>query len=333
MEPGYSGWLGSGYSSHPGHPYPYRCSPVFQQTAVCNDDSPAVTFTQQTNNYCDMTNVHLKVINPDKKSDFKVFTLKNPQSSWFASIAELRKQLVLQFGSKVVSQDPDSGLGYMRGQTKVWIHNESDLRYVWNMIEEGNNCTLWCDAYRESSKKSHIVPSDSDESDNEKSRHKRRKKVSALDEKRERIEGLKTKLRAKHSTAYTPIQYTLWAEMIDVGTHSSVDEPPTVPMFTGKAKSKVKCDSDMGAVFTEMAKSVISVLQPKSASTPPSSPRESTSTISPGKIAELRSKYLQQMKELHGLFETGALTKQEFLDQKVPILDHLKDLTPCARKD
>lgn len=30
--------------------------------------------------------------------------------------------------------------------------------------------------------------------------------------------------------------------MIDVGTPSSVDEPPTIPLFTGKAKSKVKCD-------------------------------------------------------------------------------------------
>ena len=38
--------------------------------------------------------------------------------------------------------------------------------------------------------------------------------------------------------------------------------------------------------------------------------RESTSTIPPGKIAELRSKHPQQMKELHSLFETGALTKQ-----------------------
>ena len=114
MEPGYSAWVGSGYSSYPVHPYPYRCSPVFQQTAVCNHGSPAVTFTQQTN--CNVTNVHLKVINLNKKSEFRVFTHKNPQSGWFASIAELRKHLVLQFGSKVVSQDP---LGYMRGQTKV----------------------------------------------------------------------------------------------------------------------------------------------------------------------------------------------------------------------
>lgn len=30
--------------------------------------------------------------------------------------------------------------------------------------------------------------------------------------------------------------------MTDVGTPSSVDEPPTIPLFTGKAKSKVKCD-------------------------------------------------------------------------------------------
>ena len=117
MELGYSGWVGSGYSSHPVHPYPYRCLPVFQQTAVCNDGSPAITFTQQTN--CDVTNVHLKVINLDKKYKFKVFTLKNSQSSWFASIAKLRKHLVLQLGSKVVSQYPDSGLGYMRGQIKV----------------------------------------------------------------------------------------------------------------------------------------------------------------------------------------------------------------------
>ena len=35
------------------------------------------------------------------------------------------------------------------------------------MIEEGCNCTLWCDACREPPKKSHSVPSDSDESDRE----------------------------------------------------------------------------------------------------------------------------------------------------------------------
>ena len=134
---------------------------------------------------------------------------------------------------------------------------------------------------------------------------KRRRKGSALGGKWERIEGLKTKLRAKHGTSYTPIQYTLRGEGIDVGTHSSVDEPPTVSMFTGKAKSKAKCDSDMGVMFMEMAKSVISVLQPKSVSTPLENP------LLPYLLEKLLSYvHLQQMKELHSLFETGALTKQ-----------------------
>ena len=170
----------------------YRCSPVFQQTVVCNDSSPTITLMQQTN--CDVINMYLKIINPDKQSELKVFTLKNPQSSWFATIVELRKHLVSQFGSKVVY--PDSGLGYMRGQTKVWMHNESNLRYmyVWKMIEEGSNCTLWCDAYQKTSKKSH---SDSDESDNEKCRHKRCRKASADNEKWKNWR-LKTRLCPKH---------------------------------------------------------------------------------------------------------------------------------------
>ena len=48
-------------------------------------------------------------------------------------------------------------------------------------------------------------------------------------------------------------------DVIDVGTHSSIDEPPSVPMFQGKARqSKAKAgDNEMATVFTEMAKSCI----------------------------------------------------------------------------
>ena len=70
------------------------------------------------------------------------------------------------FRSKVVSQDPDFGLGYMRGQTKCGYI----MKVILDMIDEGCNCTLWCDAYRNHQKKSHRIPIDSDESDNEKCR-------------------------------------------------------------------------------------------------------------------------------------------------------------------
>ena len=41
---------------------------------------------------------------------------------------------------------------------------------------------------------------------------------------------------------------------------------------------------------------------------------------SSGKIADIWSKYIQQLRELHALFEMGALTDKEYTDQKLPIL-------------
>ena len=48
--------------------------------------------------------------------------------------------------------------------------------------------------------------------------------------------------------------------------------------------------------------------------------------ISPAKLASLRSNYLQQMRDLHSLFEGGAINEKEFLEQKAPKLKALKPL-------
>ena len=49
--------------------------------------------------------------------------------------------------------------------------------------------------------------------------------------------------------------------------------------------------------------------------------------ISPGKFVNLRANYLQQIRDLHSLFENGAITECEFQEQKLPILEHLKKLS------
>ena len=46
-----------------------------------------------------------------------------------------------------------------------------------------------------------------------------KKKLSSLEEKSNRVEGLIHTLKEKHGDEYTTIQYRLWAEMIDIGTH------------------------------------------------------------------------------------------------------------------
>ncbi len=89
--------------------------------------------------------------------------------------------------------------------------------------------------------------SESDHSDSEKSaekpKRKKPRKASAVDNKRDRVKGIKAELHEKHGSSYTPIQYTLWAEIIHVGTHKGTEEPPSAPMFMGQA-AKAKNTSD-----------------------------------------------------------------------------------------
>ena len=118
--------------------------------------------------------------------------------------------------------------------------------------------------------------------------------------------------------------------MLDVGTYKSFDSPPSVPMFTGGKAGKPNQNS-LSHAFTEMASSIATALSGQSAtsspmsipSTPPSASRN-VYAPSPGRLVEIRSKYIQQLKELHLLVEAGAITEQEYFDQKEPLLKQLK---------
>ena len=97
-------------------------------------------------------------------------------------------------------------------------------------------------------------------------------------------------------------------------------------MFTGYRAKKTSQVEVLSTAVTEMAKVMTGV---RSASATPTSSTPTTQTgISPGKIANLRSNYLQQMRDLHLLYESGALTDKEFCEQKIPILEQLKKMSP-----
>ena len=113
-----------------------------------------------------------------------------------------------------------------------------------------------------------------------------------------------------------------------IGSHNSLDNPPCVPMFTGgRTKAKQNSTNDMTTVFTSMAEAVIGALKPSPQPGSTSGSAVNAPAVghpSPGKIADVRSKYIQQLRELHSLFEMGALTDKEFSEQKLPIPDQLK---------
>jgi len=80
----------------------------------------------------------------------------------------------------------------------------------------------------------------------------------------------------------------------------------------------------LSSAMAEVAKSFVPKLQRPL----PTSDTPGSSTVSPGKIANLRASYLQQLKDLHGLYDCGALNESEFLEQKKPILEQLTKLKP-----
>ena len=143
------------------------------------------------------------------------------------------------------------------------------------------------------------------------------------------MEEIKRKLIEKHGDAFTPMQYRGWAELLAIDAHSSYDVPPPYPMFNGGRTTQKKANpsSDLTTAFTSMAQAVAMAFKP-SPSTPQQTVLPERVHTSQEKIADVRSKYIQQIKELHSLLQIGALSEEEFLDQKHPVLEQLKKLQP-----
>ena len=72
---------------------------------------------------------------------------------------------------------------------------------------------------RKTSHSAELSDSESDEETSKKRKQSKKRKLSALEEKTNRIEDIVCTLREKHGDHYTTIQYHLWAEMVDTGTH------------------------------------------------------------------------------------------------------------------
>ena len=130
----------------------------------------------------------------------------------------LKKEILRQLGPDVASPKLNFPVGYIKSTNKLWIKSGSDIKDVWSYVKRGDSISLWCNGCR-----GLTVSSESEEDERcsrlSKPKPKKKGRVSALDEKNERVEKIVTELRAKHGNQYTSIQYRLWAEMVDVGTH------------------------------------------------------------------------------------------------------------------
>jgi len=135
----------------------------------------------------------------------------NKLSTWRELIEELQKQ----FGTTIIPESYQLLIGYFKGSTKITIRTDADIADIWEYVRKRNQRSLWC--------QENYSSDNSSESEEELPPKKRckgtKKKLFSLEKKSNRVEGLIHTLKEKHGDEYTTIQYRLWAEMIDVGTH------------------------------------------------------------------------------------------------------------------
>ena len=87
------------------------------------------------------------------------------------------------------------------------------------------------------------------------------------------------------------MQYRIWAEMINSGIYSSMEDPPSTLMFKRAGPMKT-----------------------------------TSSSHSPAKAVDIRTKCFQQLADLNNLKSTGVLTAEEYDCQKKAIIETLNKL-------
>ena len=204
-------------------------------------------------------------------------------------------------------------IGYFEGRQKRWLCDDRDCEVMYQKFKGTSQISLWCE--RVAAKETQELSGTKRPATTKRDRHE------------EEVNDIFEDLRKKHKDMETP-KLRLWARMISNGLHESTDEPPNVPMITGKAAKQPKRDS-MHDTVVDAAKAVAEVLtglrQKDDHSKVPTS-QASTTGVSPLRLADIRMKHYEQLRYLHTLFDDGILTEQEFLEQKGTILDTLRCL-------
>ena len=76
-------------------------------------------------------NVNVKVINPEKKSNFETYVLRAVGPTNVFTVLQLKQQILKQFGPVIVPLALDYPVGYTKGGgSKVWIRTDADKRYM-----------------------------------------------------------------------------------------------------------------------------------------------------------------------------------------------------------
>ena len=101
------------------------------------------------------------------------------------------------------------------------------------------------------------------------------------------------------------------------GQHSSLDIPPSIPLFSGTICKPPKRDPLSDALTSATA--VVGYIKGSDSSS-------TGAALSPGKRAQVSGQYLEHLEKLRHLHDLGVLSADEFEEQKTFALNNIRQL-------
>ena len=239
----------------------------------------------------------VKLINQAKKSEYTVLKLVTTRFSSVEGLKQKLRQLNPHVRENFGYITPGHGL---KGKLNS-ITTEQDLVEMYYVFESRRNILLWCYVGTEDPKQrkrpaTRVATSTS-------SKHTPAAKRPTCESTIDAVQQLVEELKEKHGSKYTVERLNAWAHMINMGKHSSKDDPPDLPFFGKKTK----------------AVESVSV-----------TPSTSIAADSPSKRVGVRTQCIDQLTKWHDLLKSGAISPSQYEELKSTIL---KDMSLDPRKE
>ena len=270
-----------------------------QQSSQVINQSSSVSSKQLVYSYS------IKIV-PKRKAEYVIQRLHGI-SKKFDTIDELKAAV----GEVCQGQVSLESFGYIepghgaKGKQR-WLACNEDLEDLYRVYHGKKEILLWCNACDQPTKKR--TRSLEPEQEGESQRPAKSSRYDRFTDKMTEVEAIEAELRQKHAQSmYSEHQLRSWAHLIQMKKHTSYDKPPDKPFWRTTQQKSVPSGNTTASV-------TIGDLE------------GSSKRDSPGKRINMRGKCMEQLMQLHKLFESNMVTQEQYEEMKSDIMGEVKKL-------
>ena len=155
-------------------------------------------------------------------------------------------------------------LGYYskgRGNSKVYLVTEEDVENMYKTYSDPQQeVNLWCDGHPSTLNSENAKDKPATGCKRKRSTEKGGENISKRAPIREEVDRIMEQLQDKHGDKYSTVQFHLWANMLQLGTHRDYVNHPKCPMFGGGGKKKPEKKSKLVEALSGIAEGVMKPL-------------------------------------------------------------------------